>query len=328
MNRLMVAALFAFGSSALVVALLCFKRLAVRFLDQPNERSLHTRAVPRSGGIGILLGVSLGLAFERDWKVLGCLLALALVSLWDEFRPLPIGVRLLAHLAVSAGFLVFATSIRNPIALVVLTLALTWGTNLYNFMDGMDGLAGGMAVIGFSAYAWLASQVPSGRCIAVVSLCAAGASLGFLLLNFPPARIFMGDSGSITLGFLMGALGLLGWREQLWPVWFPVIVFSLFGADATLTLLRRILKREAFWRAHRSHYYQRLVLLGWSHRRTLLGAYALMLLSTACAFAALQVSWKKGLVCLGFAAGITLLALLVIDRAWSRRKPLVSEHSS
>ena len=167
--------------------------------------------------------------------------------------------------------------------LALAVLAVTWLTNLYNFMDGSDGLAAGMALFGFGAFA-LAAFAAGDMALAVFSASLAGAAAAFLLFNFAPARIFLGDVGSVPLGFLAGALGLAGWRDDAWPLWFPALVFAPFIFDASVTLLRRLVRGEPVWRAHREHYYQRLVRLGTGHRATALAAYALML---ACAAAAL-----------------------------------------
>jgi UDP-N-acetylmuramyl pentapeptide phosphotransferase/UDP-N-acetylglucosamine-1-phosphate transferase len=129
-------------------------------------------------------------------------------------------------------------------------------TNLYNFMDGMDGFAGGMTLIGGLTLALL-TATGNAWTISVLSSLLAGAAAGFLVHNFPPARIFMGDVGSL---------------------WVPLIVFSPFVVDATATLLRRALAGEKVWQAHRVHYYQRVVLLGWGHRRTVMVEYGLMVL--------------------------------------------------
>jgi UDP-N-acetylmuramyl pentapeptide phosphotransferase/UDP-N-acetylglucosamine-1-phosphate transferase len=112
--------------------------------------------------------------------------------------------------------------------------------------------------------------------MAGVALLVAGAATGFLIHNFPPARIFMGDVGSIPLGFVFGSLTILGCQEHLFDVWVPVILFSPFIVDATVTVVRRALCGEKIWEAHRSHFYQRVVLLGWGHRRTVLAEYILM----------------------------------------------------
>jgi len=159
-------------------------------------------------------------------------------------------------------------------------LGIAWLTNLYNFMDGSDGLAGGMTVIGFAAYAVAAAWAEEPE-LATTCLCIAAAAAAFLVFNFPPARIFLGDVGSIPIGFLAGALGVVGWNDEAWPLWFPLVVFAPFVADATTTLARRLVRRERVWQAHRDHYYQRMVRSGLGHRGTALIAYGLMVVCAA-----------------------------------------------
>ncbi len=118
----------------------------------------------------------------------------------------------------------------------------------------------------------------------------AAASAGFLVHNFPPAKIFMGDTGSTTLGFLAAACILWGSKSGLFPFWVAILVFSPFIVDATVTLLRRLLRGEKIWEAHRTHYYQRLVLLGWGHRWTVLAEYVLMLACAGSAALAVHLS--------------------------------------
>src|SRR4029453_19182366 len=133
-----------------------------------------------------------------------------------------------------------------------------------------------------------------------------------------PARIFLGDVGSIPVGFLAGALGVIGWRDDLLPLWFPLLVFAPFIGDATLTLVRRLARGERVWRAHREHYYQRMVRMGPGHRNTAWVAYAAML---ACAGAALlgraQAPALQGAA---FGTAVALLAALAVwvDIRWGR----------
>jgi UDP-N-acetylmuramyl pentapeptide phosphotransferase/UDP-N-acetylglucosamine-1-phosphate transferase len=205
----------------------------------------------------------------------------------------------------------------HPIEMVLIIAGIAWMTNLYNFMDGSDGLAGGMALIGFGAYAaasWLAGQVA----LAAVSLALSAAATGFLLHNVHPARLFLGDVGSIPLGFFAGALGIVGWRNDVWPLWFPVLVFGPFIADATVTLLKRLIRGERVWQAHREHYYQRMVLMGLGHRGTAHALYGLMM---ACAAAALlgrnQAPHVQAIAF--FAAGAVLAAAAIwVDVRWAR----------
>jgi UDP-N-acetylmuramyl pentapeptide phosphotransferase/UDP-N-acetylglucosamine-1-phosphate transferase len=200
-------------------------------------------------------------------------------------------------------------------------LALVWMTNLFNFMDGADGLAGGMALIGFGAFAAAAfargDAATAGACLAI-----AGASAAFLGWNFPPARVFMGDAGSIPIGFAAAAMALHGVERHLWPWWFAPVVFSPFIVDATVTLAARIVRGERFWRAHRSHHYQSLVLAGWSRRRLALAAYALM---AACAGLALAAVGSAGPMQFGIlvalSAAYPLLLVTIARYARSARKP-------
>lgn len=254
-------------------------------LDVSNSRSLHEGTVPRIGGAAIAIGCTPALLGLPHAEPVSRLLLLAgglsLLSLADDWRSLPIVFRLSGHFVAAAGVV---HSLDLPLGLAVPgAVALVWMTNLFNFMDGSDGLAGGMAVIGFSTYgvAAMASFQPlAWACFAI-----AAAAAGFLVFNISPARVFMGDAGSIPLGFLAGAFGLTGWSLGVWSPGFPVLVFLPFLADATVTLLRRLVNGEKVWLAHRSHYYQRLVQSGWSHRRLAFAAWALMVVCSLLAIA-------------------------------------------
>jgi UDP-N-acetylmuramyl pentapeptide phosphotransferase/UDP-N-acetylglucosamine-1-phosphate transferase len=277
-------------ATAVVLKLLLDSGLAVRIaVDLPNERSLHAAPVPRIGGI-VLVSVTLLAAAITAPALRASLLiaaALALVSAWDDRRGLPVSIRLGVHLAAAAAAAVLLGGDLAAWQITATVLALGWMMNLYNFMDGSDGLAGGMTVVGFGALGIAAAgQAPD---VATACLCVAGAAAGFLWHNFHPARVFLGDAGSIPLGFLAGSLGLSGWAQGLWPAWFPVLVFSPFIVDASLTLAIRLARGEKPWRAHREHVYQRMVAGGLGHRRTALLWYALMAACAASALAGLRL---------------------------------------
>jgi UDP-GlcNAc:undecaprenyl-phosphate GlcNAc-1-phosphate transferase len=307
---------FAVTVVALRVLLARFGGLA---LDRPNSRSLHERPVPRLGGVAVMLGALLAvpLAAPTQWLALGLAAALAALSFMDDLRGMPTLVRLACHLLAA---MVFTAYVVLPMAwahVVLLALGITWMTNLFNFMDGSDGLAGGMACIGFGAYG-IAAFAAGDAAFAGVCIALTASSAAFLLFNFHPASIFLGDVGSIPLGFLTGALGILGWRQDVWPLWFPLLVFGVFIGDATLTLLKRLLRGERVWHAHRSHYYQRLVQLGVGHRRTALISYALMV---SCAGAALYARSEPASVQVTVIAAVVVLMSVVavlIDLRWSR----------
>ena len=291
-------------------------------LDHPNHRSLHQRPTPRTGGVGIMLGVVCGWALAWPaalMSTLGLALMLSALSLLDDARGLPVWLRFSLQI-VAASLLITGSQPDLPGGIegaVFAVLALVWMTNLFNFMDGADGLAGGMALFGFSFYALAAWQAGTDAFVTVAGSIAVAAA-GFLLFNFDPARIFMGDSGSIPLGFLAAGLGLIGWENSLWPPAFPVLVFSPFIVDASITLIKRLLRRQKLWQAHREHYFQRLILLGFGHRVIALAEYALML---ACGLSAmLLLKFSPGLqlaVVVGWLFFYALIAIK-IDRAWSK----------
>ncbi|MDN7655121.1 glycosyltransferase family 4 protein [Burkholderia multivorans] len=298
--------------------------------DIPNARSLHERPTPRVGGWGIIpvSVVTVGWLAPRLWLIAVMASALALMSQIDDRRGLPARVRFAGHV-VAVILLLAAYPAAAPWWLLAgVGFLMLWLINLYNFMDGADGLAGGMALFGFGAYASAALQVAAPfQDLAIGGAAIAGAALGFLLLNFHPARLFLGDAGSIPLGFLAGALGYWGWRTDVWPIWFPALVFSPFIADASVTLLRRMLRGEQFWQAHREHYYQRMVRLGVGHGRTAVYWYLIMLAGIIVAM------WAKGRPepqqWLSFFVWYGVLACigLVIDMRWRRFQSAAENNS-
>lgn len=285
-------------------------------LDKPNHRSLHKNTIPRTGGIAIMGGTLAGLYLVGGFNLFGIyLIALLSISFADDILDISAVIRLIAQLIVCVCF-VLQMGVSGAFA-SFLVFSLVWMTNLYNFMDGSDGLAGGMTVFGFGAYAIAALHGHDAQ-IVMVSAIVACTSLIFLIFNFHPARIFMGDAGSIPLGFLAGALGFYGWQQGLWSWWFPLLVFSPFVVDASITLFKRLLRGEKPWEAHRSHYYQKLVQMGLGHRRTALYEYGLML-STATTALSIQLATIQT-VAFALAAWmvIYLILMLQIDKRWSQ----------
>lgn len=308
----------------------------IRMLDHPNERSLHARPTPRTGGLAICAALLLGWLVSTvlytqtvvpAQMVWGAAI-IAGISILDDRFGLSQLLRFVAQLGAAvvliSGYFVIQGEILPGMPVSVLfATALTplltlWLTNLYNFMDGMDGFAGGMAVIGFGALAVLGwgqgDLLYAGSALAV-----SAAAAGFLVFNFPPARIFMGDSGSTTLGFLVAAFSIGASRRGIAPAWVTLMIFSPFVVDATVTLLRRGARGEPVWRPHRSHYYQRLVQIGWGHRRTVLAEYAVMLISALAALAANGADPRVQWVMLVALAGGYGLAALEIHRLERRR---------
>jgi UDP-N-acetylmuramyl pentapeptide phosphotransferase/UDP-N-acetylglucosamine-1-phosphate transferase len=305
--------LLAFTATALTIwSMLRFGRAGP--LDQPNHRSLHAVPVPRSGGLGILVGLAAAQSLAPlAGPVLVATAGLAALSWLDDRHALPVGLRFVGHFVAAGSIIGFGATPNWGVgywSLIILTVV--WMTNLYNFMDGANGLSGGMTLFGFGTYAW-AALAAGDQQFAAINFAIAAAAAAFLIFNFDPARIFMGDVGSIPLGFLAAALGLQGIASGLWPVWFPLLAFSVFIVDATVTLCRRALRRERVWEAHRQHAYQRLVRAGWSHRRLALSAYPLMALTGASAYMMRDAGIQLQCVTLGAWAGVFLIVLVWIE---------------
>lgn len=287
--------------------------------DVPNERSLHSTPVPRIGGMGIMAGILSGwMLLLHDlqlWIVLP-MLGLFAMSMVDDMRGLTPRTRLLGHF-IAASVVVLSAGLAWYWWLPVL-LFIVWMTNLYNFMDGADGLAGGMAMFGFTMYGFAALRtgVIEGEAFAMMCFTVGAAAMGFLYYNFPPAKVFMGDAGSIPLGFLAASFGVWGWQHEFWPIWFPMLVFSPFVIDATTTLLLRLRRGEKLSQAHRSHYYQRLILSGWGHRDTAILEYVLMFSAGASALWGLGQDTTVQANLLAGWAGIYLAVSMWIDKRW------------
>ncbi|HYY90289.1 MAG TPA: glycosyltransferase family 4 protein, partial [Chloroflexota bacterium] len=283
----------------------------------------HTRPTLRGGGLVIVAGFFVGLLGwlasggslsprAIGW-VLGALLV-AGVSFVDDLRPLPAAPRLLTHV-LGAAILTFA-GVQNPELLPLAFVYITLVTNVYNFMDGIDGLAGAQAVVAGTALA-VAGAIVGNPLVSGAGALIAAASAGFLVHNVPsPARLFMGDVGSTFLGFnfagltLLGNLGVGGGRL---PLEFGIVVLAPFLFDGLVTLGRRIVRGERWFEAHRSHYYQRLVSRGLGHGQVT-GLYVgLAVVSGVAGLAGLAVDQplRQALVLVAYAP-----MLLVVGLVW------------
>jgi len=298
----------------------------------PSERTLHAGAIPRAGGWAIWAGflpVALWLppvfpgGGVAGW--LPAFLAVLAVSAADDLRDVRAGVRLVVHLAAAAwcawslwrGAAPAAAVTPSVVALIcVTTLVIAWAANLYNFMDGSDGIAATMTLVGFGAYGVAANRSGEGG---AAFLALAAATLPFLAVNRPRATMFMGDVGSVPLGFLAAVFGLAGFMAGLWPAWFPVLVFLPFIADASVTLARRAAGGARLSDPHKEHYYQRLHRMGAGHGGTLCAYGAAMALTSTGAVLclALAPAWGEALLVLACVVCFTLFG--AIDYHWRRR---------
>lgn len=282
-------------------------------LDIPNARSSHVAPTPRGGGFAIVLAFYAGIAAAAfagavSWNVcmvLAAGVAVAGAGFADDHYRLSVRLRLLVHFAAALWVVLwlggwpdldlgFAVLHWGIIGGVVSVFGLIWLTNLFNFMDGTDGIAAAEAVFVASAIATLASN---GGPVAVAALALSAATLGFLIFNWPPASLFMGDVGSGFLGFVLGALALAAITSQLLSPLVCLILVAGFATDATITLACRLWRGDNIWLAHRSHAYQ--------HAARRLGSHTPVLVASI----ALNFLWL--LPCAGLALWFPSLAALV-----------------
>ncbi|KUJ84468.1 glycosyl transferase [Microbulbifer flavimaris] len=259
-------------------------------LDVPNHRSLHSAPVPRTGGWAMIAGMAAALAASPLAFVPALAAAFFLliaVSAVDDLRSVSARVRFAVHLLSVSLLLLALPETLSWWWYPFLLIGGVWVINLYNFMDGMDGFAGSMTVFGFATLglvsAWRGHGELAGIC-ALLVVCA----LVFLRYNWPPARIFLGDAGSTTLGLAAFAISLYGWLEGVFGLLVPLIAFSPFWLDATVTLARRVLSGQRWWEAHREHWYQRAA-LRFGVRRALLVEFTVMGLASVMALSAVAV---------------------------------------
>lgn len=304
-----------------------------RLMDLPNARSSHAVPTPRGGGLAIALVALAGIALlgavgVLPWRTAGALAGggalIAGIGWVDDHQHVAAPVRAGVHLLAAAwalwllgglpGVTLGAVELRLGMAGSVLgALGIFWILNLYNFMDGIDGLAGGEAVtVGVFGGALLLAAGSPGLAAAAFVVAAAGA--GFLAWNWHPARIFMGDVGSGMLGYLFAVLAVASERAGAVPLVAWMILLGVFVVDATVTLLRRALRGEKVYAAHRSHAYQRAVQAGWSHARV---SGAVLAVNVVLAGLAAWGSLHPRFLVAAAAAGLALLAALylAVERA-------------
>ena len=271
-------------------------------LDHPNERSSHQTPKPRGAGLAVTAVVlvawcavaTLAGTLALYWPVFAAALVLAAVSWRDDLKGLGAAPRLAAQAAaVAVGMTalpadgaVFQGLLPGWLDTVLAGFLWLWFVNLFNFMDGIDGISGAEAVSIGAGLCLVALAAGWAGEASLYALIVAAAALGFLPWNWHPARIFLGDVGSVPLGYLIGWLLLGAAAEGLWAAALLLPLYYL--ADATLTLIGRIMRRERIWQAHRGHYYQRAVRRGMSHAAVVKTLLGVNLLLVACALVSLQ----------------------------------------
>ena len=300
-----------------------------RLLDIPNERSSHSSPTPRGGGLAIAFTVLGGIILAAMWHWIEWELALALVGGgamiavvgWiDDHRDVPALVRFAVQF-LSAGWAMYwlgglsALSVGStrlllgPVGTVLGVVGIVWAINLYNFVDGIDGLAAGEAIT-TGVIGGLILMVMGHEGLAMVSLLIAAASAGFLPLNWAPAKLFMGDVGSGMLGYLFAVLAIASENAGAIPLLIWVLLLGAFVFDATVTLCRRIAHGERWYHAHHSHAYQRMVQAGRSHAQV---SSMILLINMILALLAILAWLRPTFFLIAIGAGALLLSILYLS---------------
>ncbi|MGO4387637.1 glycosyltransferase family 4 protein [Microvirga sp. 2YAF29] len=321
--------------SIILIALL--RPFLVRYaLARPNARSSHKDPTPQGGGIAIIGAVVMAVAlpllvlgWPDKWSILfvlaGVSIALAAIGAIDDIRPLPASFRILLQTGAVAA-VILPSDLRIlpeefPLWLeqLLLVFAGVWFVNLVNFMDGLDWMTVAEMVPVTAAIAILASMAHISSPVGVVAIALSGALLGFAPFNKPVARLFLGDVGSLPIGLLVGwmLLELAGTGALAAALLLPLYYLM----DATITLLRRLARREKVWEAHRSHFYQQATTNGFSVMSVVTHVFGLNLVLAA--LAAMTLAWPSGIVQAGaLVVGIVLVSLVL--RRFSQPRPVSS----
>lgn len=327
--------------AAAATYLLCFpiRKLSLRLhlLDQPTNRSSHSTPVPRTGGIAIIFGaiVGVGFVFKPSLPfllVLGIGGAIALISLADDIRSIPPIPRLIVQIVVAVGSILlvklYPTRLDLPfihmsdlpvwVGVALATLYVVAFVNFYNFMDGINGIAASQGLTGGVTLALLLLYASSGNSV-FTAAALAGACGGFLPHNAPRARMFMGDTGSTTLGFGFAMLTLIGGARTDVPWIAFVLPFSLFIYDAGFTVIKRVVQGHNPLRPHREFHFHLLIRCGWSHARVMRWQDGLLILSAVASWG--YFSFADDAIRVAILAGVAvmLVSYSVIVHTFFRR---------
>lgn len=297
-------------------------------IDNPNERSSHESPTPRGGGLSISICVVTSILILTciGWlpgnyaiAMAGGGILVAVVGWMDDHRDISASWRGVLYLIAAVLALLFIGGLEQVkigdiiiylgfTGSVLAVVGITWLTNLYNFMDGTDALAS-MEAISTGAFTGILFWLNNQYGIAVICMVVATACLGFLLWNWPPAKIFMGDVGSCLIGYIFGVLAVVGEVTSTVPIYIWIILMSVFICDATFTLIYRFFKREKWYSAHRSHAYQRLTQLGISHACI---AISIFILNIGILWPAAYISYKMN----NISVVITALSIILMFILW------------
>jgi UDP-GlcNAc:undecaprenyl-phosphate/decaprenyl-phosphate GlcNAc-1-phosphate transferase len=309
--------------------------------DKPNHRKVHAKIMPRLGGLAIFLGVvagffAAGLHHEKLTGIsIGALLIIILGILDDKYE-LSAKVKLMGQIAaagivVSTGLTIDFISIpflaKINLGIWAIPVTIFWIvaiTNAINLIDGLDGLAAGISSIGIATVAFMAG-VAGKSLILALALILLGSTIAFLFYNFHPAKIFMGDTGALFLGYSIGILSLLGLYKSvtLFSFIVPIIILGVPIFDTTYAIIRRVVNKKPIGAPDKSHLHHRILAIGLSHRNTVLVIYALgILFSAAAVVFETSTLWGSLLIVFGLLLLFQIIAEL-IGLVNERHKPLI-----
>ena len=284
--NLLIGPFLIFLVSLILTGLIRKYALKRSIIDIPNERSSHTSPTPRGGGASIVILINLTIiyCYFVEYLSLGVVLALAggtifvaIVGWLDDHKHIPAAIRAAAYALAAVWALFWLNFECDPnlksysiyyslFSIPITVVSIVWLTNLYNFMDGTDALAA-MESISVSLFTCFLFWIEKEQGMMLISLAIFFSSCGFLYWNWPPAKIFMGDVGSCSLGFCFGVLAMISYLVSQVPITIWIILLAIFIFDASYTLIMRIIMKEKWYKAHKMHAYQRLVYLGMSHKK-------------------------------------------------------------
>ena len=331
----MIAFFFGFIGSAGALWVLLKRPTPLLVLDAPTARGLHQTSVPRGGGIVItatVLFFAIWIALRTGFDWAGIISGIGLVGIstlgyLDDHYRLSVKTRLATQFLLmglvvlvsldSAEWRFFNYEVNLPayVAFLPVLVILVWMVNLFNFMDGADGLAGLQSLVAALTLGYWFSGAGV-TALAILNFSLAGSVAAFLWFNWTPARIFLGDSGSLALGAWFGCMGVIGVTQVGFPFEAFLVLFGFFVFDASLTLVRRIFQGQPLSQPHRDHLYQRVILAGWSHPRVaLLTGFIGLLMAILASLIVKTPHW--GLWCV-VASGIVLVLFAIWTSAISR----------
>ena len=305
-------------------------RFLTKTIDVPNERSSHSRPTPKGAGLGIiatLLIVYYTFFPLTDFYFIGSVLVLTILSFINDNKQLSIIIRLIIQMTLAIIVLHLWPPLQHTVFLsnivpvwlenIIIILLIIWLINLFNFMDGIDGISGTQCVIiGVGAGLALFFSHGQYKLEQLIAGFMAGSSLAFLFWNWSPAKVFLGDAGSIPLGFINAILILLLCKSGLWYV--AIIINNYYIFDASITLLRRIQKKQKPWKAHKEHFYQKAVQNGYSHSKVckIIAAHGILLICISC-----LTTLKPNLIIISFSIVISSLSTIYL-LYYLNKKPL------